>query len=268
MKKFFSFLFTLIFAMGCNYAAKTYYLGFLSTIFPNYICAVILAISFLLAALIWVKLILRLKLKAVRMGKLRIKGVWIVCALAIPAMYFFAVTLLHGKWYIGKIDVLPFIKSISVGILAYAFIDEITLRSLILERAENAFGKCIAVIITSVVYVLPSVIYNLLYVKIDGNVALSLVYSYTIPLLLSVLLALVTLQSEGIANAFIIHIFYSVSENLINVGKTKVNTALLNFVTDVNPWILFAIKSGAIIIFSAVAILLLAKKKKEEVLYW
>lgn len=262
MKKFFSFLFTLLYALGCNFAAKTYYIGFLSALFPSYICALILAVSFIFAALIWVRLILRIKLKTVRMGKLKIKGIWLLCAILVPAIQFFAVIPFHGKWYIGKISVIPYLASISVSLLAYALIDEITFRSLILERTENVFGKFAALLITSIVY---AGLYCISYI---GEPVLNILYSFTLPFLISVLLALVTYQSEGISNAIIIHMVHSVANDLIYVGPSKNNSALFNFVTDMNSWILLGIRSIATIIFIVIALLLLRKKKKEEVLYW
>ncbi len=261
MKRFLSIFVTLIFALACNYFTKTLYFDFLNSKFPDYITKLIAVASVLVLCIIWISLILRIKLKAFKLGKQKVSWIWILSAILIPAIFVLIMSFMHCHLSFGKINFTAFARTVLIALAADVLINELTFRTLILNDFENLCGKFLACFFTSLLYACISV-------RNYKTGILPILQQISMPFVFSMLLSLMAFHTESIISGVIFSFIIKVADFLVYTGSGKSDTALLCIETDLNPWILIAIKAGIFFLFIIIAVLLLAKKKKEEVLYW
>lgn len=261
MRKFLSFFFTLIIALACNYFTRTLYFDFLNSKFPDYIAKLIAVASVLIFCIIWISFILRIKLKAFKLGKQKVSWIWILSAILIPAIYVLVLLFMNCKLSFGKIDFVVFASTVLVTLVADVLINELTFRTLVLNNFDNYCGKFLACLFTSLIYACISV-------RSYRTEVLLILQQMSMPFVFSVILSLMAFHTESILSGVIFSIIMKVADFLIYTGSGKSDSALLCIETNLNPWILIAIKAGIILLFIIIAVILLEKKKKEEVLYW
>ncbi len=254
-KKILVFSATLIIALVCSFCS------ILNTILPESLSSVVLMATVLILSLIWIAFVLKTKLRVFKLGRQRINWIWILSAIMIPLTYIFAMFFINGSVIVRKYTFSLFFKTVLLSLFTEVFVKEIAFRSLILNESEGLFGKIPACIFTSVVYVVFSV----------RNIHVGFVQilqQITVPFFFSSLLCLIALHTESLISGFFLALVFKISEVLVCFGPEAENFSILFFKSDINPWVMVAVKSSILIVFIAIAVVLLIKKRKEEVLYW
>jgi len=249
MKKIISSLFTVLFASCCFFYGKKYAF-FLEKYVPFYVCAAAFVLVFCLVYRLWVTLILCAEMKDYRMGELKLKLIWVLAGLLMPAIivvffYIFGTQRVVLQFFTTK----KFIESFLFLCLSFPIVEELTLRALIFQSFENVFNRTVAVVV-------PSVVYSVITTFSFTDSFHPILYTIIPALLFAVLMSLISWHCDDVYSAIFVHI-------------SALITKLMFDYSDSAPlWEITLVESVVYALFIVIAIILVHRKHNQEVLYW
>ena len=210
---------------------------------------------------------LREPLSVWRMGPVRLKPVWCVTAVLMPALVCGTFLLLPGQWAVaadrvdtGSILVIGiFYLGIGTGI-----VEEAVFRGFIMTALERRWNRWAAVL-------LPSVLFGLVHIIGSDLDMLSIVQLVLAGTMVGVLFSLVALESGSIWNGALIHGVWNAATLFLHIGPETNAQSLINYLPETKDFLLTGgdfgmeasiISVAAYALFAGMALFLLRKGKK------
>lgn len=212
--------------------------------------------------------ILGLSLADCGIPKCKIKPVWGVCAILMPAFVIISFLFVPGHWENPVMNHAQLAKALTGAILftglAVGFVEELVFRGVIMKVLEMRWNKWIAVIV-------PSVAFGVLHVIGSGMDLISFLQLTVAGSVVGILFSLVAYESGSIwANAFMHSVWnMCMGSGILYISSEMSENSIFNYVLDTNSFLIsggdFGVEASCIsivvyLVFIILAIILLKRK--------
>lgn len=205
-------------------------------------------------------------------SRFKIKPVWAVTAVLMPALVVIGFLFVPGHWENTAMNSAQLAKALTGAILftgfAVGFVEEAVFRGVIMKVLEMRWNKWVAIII-------PSVIFGVLHVIGTGMDLLSFLQLVIAGSVVGILFSLVTYESGNIwSNAFIHSVWnMCMGSGILYISNEMSENSIFNYVLDTNSFLIsggdFGVEASCIsiaayVVFIIVAIILLKRKGAKQ----
>ena len=199
------------------------------------ICNIFAGVLYCVFAFLGTKLLcqklLKTSLLELKIPRFKVKAVWIISALTMPALVLLIAILLGGHWEINTFNSTDRNATITGAIffygLATGIVEELIFRGIIMGCLEKRFNIQIAVIVSSVLFGLLHIIGN------DLNF-ISIIQLLIAGSIVGVLFSLIAYGSNSIWNSAIVHGIWNIViiGGILHIGNEADSSSIFNFILD------------------------------------
>jgi len=204
-----------------------------------------------------------------RMGKAKMKTIWVISAFVLPLSVSFVLMQLPGEFINHQRSLTEMLNPITGAIFIFGIgagiVEEMVFRGMIMTTVEKRWNKVVAVLFPSMIFALIHVIGR----DLDLQSILFLLVAGTS---VGVLFSLITLQTGSIWNSAFMHGVWNaiMIGNVLQIGTKSSETAMFSYVLDSKSFFItggrFGVEASVIavtgyLIFSLLAFVLLRRKK-------
>lgn len=239
---------------------------------PGAICNVIAGVLYVVLALAEITLlckkILKVDMSEMRIPRFKVKGVWLIAAVLMPALVLLISILTGGHWEIYTFDTETTLATITSAVvffgLATGIVEELVFRGVIMGCLEKRFHIKAAVII-------PSVLFGALHIIGNNLDFISIIQLLIAGSIVGILFSLVAYVSHSVWNNAIVHGIWNMAiiGGILHIGNSADSNSIFNFVLDNKMFLItggdFGIEASVVsifvyLIFCVLAVYLLKKK--------
>ena len=190
-----------------------------------------------------------------------IKPVWLISAIAMPALVLVLAILIGGHWEFNAFNVADRNATITGAIffygLATGIVEELIFRGIIMGCLEKRFNIHIAIIV-------PSVLFGLLHIIGNDLNFVSIIQLLIAGSIVGILFSLIAYESDSIWNNAIVHGIWNmtiIGGNLY-IGNKADSSSIFNFILDNKSFLIsggdFGIEASVISIFAYLIFIVVA----------
>lgn len=199
------------------------------------ICNIFAGVLYCVFAFLGTKLLcqklLKTSLLELKIPRFKVKAVWIISALTMPALVLLIAILLGGHWEINTFNSTDRNATITGAIffygLATGIVEEPIFRGIIMGCLEKRFNIQIAVIV-------PSVLFGLLHIIGNDLNFISIIQLLIAGSIVGVLFSLIAYGSNSIWNSAIVHGIWNIViiGGILHIGNEADSSSIFNFILD------------------------------------
>lgn len=194
------------------------------------------------------------------MTRVKIKPVWAVTAVLMPAIVCGTALLMPGTWERSQMDAGRAAAMLTGGILYYgvaaAVVEEAVFRGIIMKAVERRWNKRAAVLV-------PSVLFGLVHIIGNDLDFISIFQLLVAGSLVGILFSLVAYESGSIWSGALIHAVWNIAVlgGLLHIGVQADPASLFSYVQDTDSFLLtggdFGIEASivSVVVYAAFALL-------------
>ena len=185
----------------------------------------LMALTYVASALLLAHLIVRrllgLSPRDCRLLPIRVRPVWAITALLLPAMVIFLLSRFEGQW-VFKGMTGETLKPILVGGIATPIVEEVLFRGVLMTALEQRYSRVMSI-------VAPSVLFTILHL-VNGQADLtSLLLLMLAGTTVGTLFSLITYESGSIANSMLVHASWNLTASVILFNGSAQSHYLANY---------------------------------------
>lgn len=232
---------------------------------PSAICNILAGILYIIFAFAGAKLlcqkVLKISLSELRILRLTIKPVWLISAIAMPALVLVLAILIGGHWEFNAFNVADRNATITGAIffygLATGIVEELIFRGIIMGCLEKRFNIHIAIIV-------PSVLFGLLHIIGNDLNFVSIIQLLIAGSIVGILFSLIAYESDSIWNNAIVHGIWNMTiiGGILYIGNKADSSSIFNFILDNKSFLIsggdFGIEASVISIFAYLIFIVVA----------
>lgn len=232
---------------------------------PSAICNILAGILYIIFAFAGAKLlcqkVLKISLSELRILRLTIKPVWLISAIAMPALVLVLAILVGGHWEFNAFNVADRNATITGAIffygLATGIVEELIFRGIIMGCLEKRFNIHIAIIV-------PSVLFGLLHIIGNDLNFVSIIQLLIAGSIVGILFSLIAYESDSIWNNAIVHGIWNMTiiGGILYIGNKADSSSIFNFILDNKSFLIsggdFGIEASVISIFAYLIFIVVA----------
>lgn len=232
---------------------------------PSAICNILAGILYTIFAFAGAKLlcqkVLKISLSELRILRLTIKPVWLISAIAMPALVLVLAILIGGHWEFNAFNVADRNATITGAIffygLATGIVEELIFRGIIMGCLEKRFNIHIAIIV-------PSVLFGLLHIIGNDLNFVSIIQLLIAGSIVGILFSLIAYESDSIWNNAIVHGIWNMTiiGGILYIGNKADSSSIFNFILDNKSFLIsggdFGIEASVISIFAYLIFIVVA----------
>lgn len=232
---------------------------------PSAICNILAGILYIIFAFAGAKLlcqkVLKISLSELRIPRLTIKPVWLISAIAMPALVLVLAILIGGHWEFNAFNVADRNATITGAIffygLAKGIVEELIFRGIIMGCLEKRFNIHIAIIV-------PSVLFGLLHIIGNDLNFVSIIQLLIAGSIVGILFSLIAYESDSIWNNAIVHGIWNMTiiGGILYIGNKADSSSIFNFILDNKSFLIsggdFGIEASVISIFAYLIFIVVA----------
>lgn len=241
---------------------------------PGAICNVIAGVLYVALALAGIILLCKKILKAdmleMRIPRFKVKGVWLIAAVLMPALVLLISILTGGHWEMNTFNTETTLAIITGAVvffgLATGIVEEVVFRGVIMGCLEKRFNIKVAVII-------PSVLFGALHIIGNSLDFISIIQLLIAGSIVGILFSLIAYVSHSVWNNAIVHGIWNMAiiGGILHIGNSADSNSIFNFVLDNKMFLItggdFGIEASVVsifvyLIFGVLAVYLLKQKGK------
>ena len=190
-----------------------------------------------------------------------IKPVWLISAIAMPALVLVLAILIGGHWEFNAFNVADRNATITGAIffygLATGIVEELIFRGIIMGCLEKRFNIHIAIIV-------PSVLFGLLHIIGNDLNFVSIIQLLIAGSIVGILFSLIAYESDSIWNNAIVHGIWNMTiiGGILYIGNKADSSSIFNFILDNKSFLIsggdFGIEASVISIFAYLIFIVVA----------
>ncbi len=189
-----------------------------------------------------------------RLLPIRIRPIWAVVAIALPATVIFLLSRFEGHWVLKPMTE-ETLRPILVGGIAAPIVEEVLFRGVLMTALELRYSKATAI-------VAPSVLFAALHLVNGLADAMSLLLLMVACTVVGSLLSLITYESGSIVNAVLVHAGWNLATGVILFNGSEQSHYLASYQLTNNQYLWlgghYAIDASPIVIACYVLVVVLA----------
>lgn len=171
--------------------------------------------------------VLAISLSDCRISQIKVRRIWIFCAVALPAAVSAILLLFPGEMIVQPMSLEEKISTVCLAVFYYGlgagFAEEMIFRGIIMKVLENCFGKKAAIII-------PSVIFGLIHTT-DGMNVKDMLILFIAGTSVGIMFSLITYASGTIWASAIVHAIWNtvMIGGILNIGVEHTADAIFSY---------------------------------------